>query len=54
VNLKKNDYVHLFTEQGTVVTNPCNTGRRIEIPLAANGRTGAADITGNLFVEPAP
>jgi len=50
VNLKKNDYVHLFTEQGTVVTNPCNTGRRIEIPLAANGRTGAADITGDLFV----
>jgi hypothetical protein len=54
VNLKKNDYVHLFTEQGTVVTNPCNTGRRIEIPLAANGRTGAADITGNLFVAAAP
>lgn len=22
VNIKKNDYVHLFTEQGTVVTNP--------------------------------
>lgn len=52
VNLKKNDYVHLFTEQGTVVTNPCNTGRAIRIPLKANGRTGAADITGNLFVAP--
>jgi len=50
VNLKKNDYVHLFTEQGTVVTNPCNTGRRITIPLVANGRTGAADITAGLFV----
>jgi len=50
VNLKKNDYVHLFTEQGTVVTNPCNTGRAIRIPLAANGRTGAADISDNLFV----
>lgn len=50
VNLKKNDYVHLFTEQGIVVTNPCNTGRAIRIPLAANGRTGAANITGSLFV----
>lgn len=50
VNLKKNDYVHLFTEQGTVVTNPCNTGRRIKLPLFANGRTGAGDITSNLFV----
>ena len=50
VNLKKNDYVHLFTEQGTVVTNPCNTGRLVRIPLAANGRTGAADISDNLFV----
>ena len=49
VNLKKNDYVHLFTEQGTVVTNPCNTGRAIRIPLVANGRTGAANITTNLF-----
>ncbi len=52
VNLKKNDYVHLFTEQGTVVTNPCYTGRRISLPLVANGRTGAADLTGNLFVAP--
>jgi hypothetical protein len=52
VNLKKNDYVHLFTEQGTVVTNPCNTGRAIRIPLVANGTTGAADYSGNLFVAP--
>lgn len=52
VNLKKNDYVHLFTEQGTVVTNPCYTGRRISLPLVANGRTGAADITRGLFVAP--
>lgn len=49
VNLKKNDYVHLFTEQGTVVTNPCYTGRRISLPLVANGRTGAANLTTNLF-----
>ena len=49
VNLKKNDYVHLFTEQGTVVTNPCNTGRAIRIPLVANGKTGAASISTNLF-----
>jgi hypothetical protein len=49
VNLKKNDYVHLFTEQGTVVTNPCNTGRAIRIPLVANGKTGAASIATNLF-----
>jgi hypothetical protein len=49
VNLKKNDYVHLFTEQGTVVTNPCNTGRAVRIPLVANGKTGAASIATNLF-----
>ena len=49
VNLKKNDYVHLFTEQGTVVTNPCNTGRAIRIPLVANGKTAAASIATNLF-----
>jgi len=49
VNLKKNDYVHLFTEQGTMVTNPCWNGRRITLPLVANGRTGAANITTNLF-----
>lgn len=49
-NLKKNDYVHLFVEQGTVVTNPCGEGRRITIPLAANGRTAAANYAGNLFV----
>jgi hypothetical protein len=54
VNLKNNDYVHLFTEQGTVVTNPCYTGRRISLPLVANGRTGAADLTGGLFVDPTP
>ena len=49
VNLKKNDYVHLFTEQGILVANPCNTGRRITLPLVANGRTGAADITANFL-----
>jgi hypothetical protein len=49
VNLKKNDYVHLFTEQGIVVTNPCNTGRAIRIPLVANGKTAAASIATNLF-----
>lgn len=38
VNLKKNDYVHLFVEQGTLVANPCGDGRRISIPFYANGR----------------
>lgn len=45
VNLKKNDYVHLFTEQGLAVVNPCNEGRRFSFALAITGRTGAADIT---------
>lgn len=49
VNLKKNKYVHLFTEQGIAVTNPCNEGRRVSLPLVANGRTAANDITGDLF-----
>lgn len=49
VNLKKNDYVHLFTEQGIVVTNPCYTGRRISLPFVANGKTGAANLVTNLF-----
>jgi len=53
VNLKKNDYLALFTEEGVLVTNPCGEGRRISIPLTATGRTGAADITGGLFVAPA-
>lgn len=38
VNLKKNDYVHLFVEQGTLVANPCGDGRRITLPFFANGR----------------
>lgn len=54
VNLKLNDYVHLFTEQGLTVTNPCNDGRRISLPIAANGRTGAADISRDLFVAAEP
>lgn len=38
VNLKKNDYVHLFAEQGILLTNPCGEGRRITLPFLANGR----------------
>lgn len=45
VNLKKNDYVHLFVEQGVTVTNPCHDGKRVSFPLVANGRTGAANLT---------
>ncbi|QWY82762.1 major head protein [Arthrobacter phage SilentRX] len=44
-NLKKNDYVHLFVEQGVLMTNPCNRGNRVTIPLEANGRRAANDIT---------
>ena len=47
VNLKKNDFVHLFVEQGTAVVNPCFTGRTIKIPLFINGRTAAADLKAN-------
>jgi hypothetical protein len=45
VNLKKNDYVHLFVEQGVLMTNPCGEGKRISLPLVANGRRAANDIT---------
>jgi hypothetical protein len=38
VNLKKNDYVHLFVEQGVLMTNPCGDGRRISVPFLINGR----------------
>lgn len=38
VNLKKNDYVHLFVEQGVLMTNPCGTARRITVPMNINGR----------------
>lgn len=48
-NLKKNDYVHLFVEQGLAVTNPCNDGRRFSLPVDITGRTGAADIKNELF-----
>lgn len=52
-NLKKNDYVHLFVEQGLAVTNPCNDGRRFKLAIDITGRTGAADITKALFEAPA-
>lgn len=44
VNLKKNDYVHLFVEQGVLMTNPCGDGKRVSIPLVANGRRAVDDI----------
>lgn len=43
-NLKKNDYVELFVEQGTLVTNPCGDGVRVSIPLKANGRRAIDNI----------
>ena len=46
-NLKKNDYVHLFVEQGVLMTNPCNRGNRVTIPLVANGRRALDNITRN-------
>lgn len=46
-NLKKNDYVHLFVEQGVLMTNPCGEGQRLQLPLAINGRTAASDIVKN-------
>ena len=53
VNLKKNDYVELFVEQGILVTNPCGDGQRISIPLVANGRRAADNITANFGVAAA-
>ena len=49
-NLKKNDYVELFVEQGTLVTNPCGTGVQISMPLIANGRRAIDNITANFGV----
>jgi len=47
VNLKKNDYVELFVEQGILVTNPCGEGVRISLPLYANGKRAQDTITNN-------
>jgi hypothetical protein len=53
VNLKKNDYVHLFVEQGTLMANPCGDGRRISLPFLANGRrANVSDINDDLFNTP--
>jgi hypothetical protein len=46
-NLKKNDYVELFVEQGVLVTNPCGDGLNVKIPLLANGRRAIDDIANN-------
>ena len=43
VNLAKNDYVHLFMEQGVLMTNPCGEGRRVKLPFIATG-SRAADV----------
>jgi hypothetical protein len=53
VNLKRNDYVAFFIEQGITVTNPCHDGRRITVPLEITGRTAAADITRGFLEAPA-
>ncbi|QGJ92787.1 major capsid hexamer protein [Arthrobacter phage Pureglobe5] len=47
VNLKKNDYVELFVEQGILVTNPCGDGVRISLPLYANGQRAQDTISNN-------
>ena len=51
VNLKKNDYVHLFVEQGTLMTNPCGDGRHLRIPSLANGRRAAASDANDNFAN---
>lgn len=56
-NLRKNDFVRLFTEEGVLVTNPCGDGRRVNIPLTISGRSSAADIVGPYLTaagEPTP
>ncbi len=54
VNLAANDYVHLFMEQGVLMTNPCGEGRRISLPFIATG-SRAADVSKStgLFNAPA-
>ena len=42
--LERNDYIHLFAEQGVLMTNPCNDGKRVTIPFSANGRRAIDDI----------
>ena len=49
-NLKKNDYVELFVEQGTLVTNPCGEAVHFSLPLAANGRRAVDNIANNFGV----
>lgn len=52
-NLKKNDYVHLFVEQGVLMTNPCNRGNRVTFPFFANGRrAGLSDGNDNFANAP--
>jgi hypothetical protein len=52
-NLKKNDYVHLFVEQGVLMTNPCNRGNRVTFPFYANGRrAGLSDGNDNFANAP--
>lgn len=54
-NLKKNDYVHLFVEQGTTVANTCGEALRLSIPLLINGRRAAvADANDNFGKAPVP
>lgn len=53
-NLKKNDYVHLFIEQGVLVTNPCGDGLNVRIPLLANGKRAIDDIAKNFGTAPTP
>lgn len=48
-NLKKNDYVELFVEQGLLVTNPCGAGVRISLPLYANGKRATSIAATNNF-----
>jgi len=52
VNLKKNDYVHLFVEQGTLMTNPCGEGLRVSLPLVANGQRAYDNIARNFLQAP--
>lgn len=51
-NLKRNDYVHLFVEEGVLVANPCHDGVRVNLPLSVSGLTAAAS-TGEFLTAPA-
>jgi len=51
-SLAANEYTAMFAESGELVVNPCWDSYLLTLPTAANGRTGAADLTSNVLGAP--